>query len=98
MGTDYSVYLQQQLDQANAKLKAADAANKASPNISTASALAAAQSAYAQAQQQIFTQAVAKANPVSGCSMTIIGGVCDTYVYIGGIGAAVLLLAMVMGR
>jgi hypothetical protein len=103
-GQTYDQYLatqarnaQSQLTAANSTLATLTAAGASIAQIAMAqSAATSAAKAVSDAKAQQSAQAAAKANPVSGCSVTIMSGVCDSYVYIGGMVAAGLLLMLAM--
>lgn len=102
---EYSQVLAGQTDSAKTQL---DAANKTLSTLISAgagvaqlavakSAVSAAQSAVTKAQQAQAVQSGA-AGAVSGCAITIIPGVCNSYVYIGGAAVAAILLMVLMKR
>jgi hypothetical protein len=103
-GQTYDQYLasqakdiQSRADAANATLKALTASGASIAQLALAkSAVSSSAAELAKVKAQQLAQAAAKANPVSGCSVTIIPGLCDTYVYIGGAAAAGLLLMLAM--
>lgn len=94
---DQSVSAKTQLDAANKTLAALIAAGAGVAQIAVAkSAVSSAQSALTKAQQAQAVQAGALAAGVSGCTISIIPGICNTYVYLGGAALGFVLLAMMM--